>query len=166
MTTRAAKPLKGTDMNDLDRAMKYFIGFSLGSAIILPLVCEMYSNVSSYCVWFVAIWAIVVGVKFSNISLKSAMLGITAYVFSSAVLSIFGYLGLHPIIKDWLEENSTYFSLSLEGAARYWAAALAMLLLAYVVYLIRLGILKAMGKLKENSSAAASAIDTAFDDDT
>ncbi|MCD8094954.1 MAG: hypothetical protein LUE12_02350 [Ruminococcus sp.] len=152
-------------MKDIDRAMKYFIGFSVGSAVILPIVCEMYANISTYSLVFVFAWAVFVGVKFSFLTTKSAMLGITAYVCSSGVLSIFGYLIIHPHIKSWLEENSTYFSLSLESMVKYWASALGLLLLAYFIYFVKLGVLKATGRLKENSSSAASAIDNAFSDD-
>ena len=84
-------------MKDLDRAMKYFIGFALGSAVALPLLGEVYANISKGIALFLAAaWAVWAGVKFSSLSLKSAMLGVTSYVFSSVILSFIGYLAIHP----------------------------------------------------------------------
>ena len=40
-----------------------------------------------------------------------------------------------------------------------------MLFAAYFVYLARMGLRKAMGKLRDNGEQAASAIDNAFDDE-
>ena len=78
-------------MKDLDRAMKYFIGFALGSAVALPLLGEVYANISKGIALFLAAaWAVWAGVKFSSLSLKSAMLGVTSYVFSSVILSFIG----------------------------------------------------------------------------
>jgi hypothetical protein len=153
-------------MKDLDRAMKYFVAFALGSAVLLPLLGEVYANISKTAAMvLVAAWAIWAGVKFSSLPLKSAMLGITSYVFSSAVLSIVGYVIIHPAVRTWIENHSEYFTLSLTELANYWGAALAMLLLAYIVYFVRLGLSKAAAKLRRNSRETASAIDNAFSED-
>jgi hypothetical protein len=153
-------------MKDIDRAMKYFILFALGSAVVLPIMSELYANVSNgIALALTAAWAVWAGVKFSPLPPKSAMLGITSYVFSSVVLSLIGYVIIHPAIKSWIEAHSVYFSLSLSEFARFWGAAFGLLLSAYVIYFVRLGISKALEKLKRNSRETASAIDNAFSED-
>lgn len=153
-------------MKDLDRAMKYFILFAVGSAAVLPLAGEIYANVSkSAAIAAVAVWAVYAGWKFSSLPVKSAMLGITSYVFSSVILSVFGYLIIHPSVKSWLESHSVYFSLPLNEWAVYWGEAFALLLASYVIYFARLGLLKAAGKFRNNSEQTASAIDNAFSED-
>jgi len=153
-------------MKDLDRAMKYFIGFALGSAVALPLLGEVYANISKgIALFFVAAWAVWAGVKFSSLSLKSAMLGVTSYVFSSVILSFIGYLAIHPAVRRWIEGHSVYFELSLSEWARYWGSAFLLLLISYVIYFARFGLSKAAGKLRSDSEKTASAIENAFEDD-
>lgn len=153
-------------MKDIDRAMKYFIVFSLGSAVVLPLMGEVYANVSkTIAIVLVAAWAVWAGSKFSSLTVKSAMLGITSYAFSSVILSLIGYVIIHPAVKSWIEDHSEYFTLPLTEWAKYWSAAFAMLMLAYVIYFARLGLAKAHGRLKSNSRETASAIDNAFSED-
>lgn len=153
-------------MKELDRAMKYFIVFALGSAVLLPLLGEVYANISrTGALVLVCCWAVSAGVKFSSLPVKSGLVGITAYVFSSVILSLIGYLIIHPAVKGWIDEHSEYFTLSLSEWVRYWGAAFSAQLLAYVIYFARLGISKARGRLKSNGAAAASAIDNAFSED-
>ncbi|MGN0634218.1 MAG: hypothetical protein ACI4JW_10180 [Oscillospiraceae bacterium] len=153
-------------MKELDRAMKYFICFALGSAAVLPILGEVYANISkTAALIFAAAWAVFAGVKFSSLPVKSAMLGITSYAFSSVILSLIGYVIIHPAIRSWLESNSEYFSLPLSDWARYWSAAFSLLLLSYVIYFARLGIKKAVCKFRSNSEASASAIENAFSED-
>jgi hypothetical protein len=153
-------------MKDIDRAMKYFILFAIGSAVVLPVLGEVYANVSNgIAVALAAAWAVWAGVKFSSLTPRSAMLGITAYVFSSVVLSLVGYVIIHPAIKSWIENHSVYFSLSLEQLVKFWGTAFGLLLAAYVIYVVRLGFSKAFEKLRNNSRETASAIDNAFSED-
>lgn len=153
-------------MNDNERAMKYFIIFALGSAVILPVGGEMYANIArSFGLVFIAVWAAAAGLKFSSLPSKTALLGLTAYVFSSMVLSLIGYVLIHPAIKDWLEENSKYFELSLPEWASFWVKAFGLLAGSYAVFFARKGLKKAIGKLSDNNRQTARAIDNAFGDD-
>lgn len=152
-------------MTDNEKSMKYFMVFTLGAALLLPLCGEIFANVSRGFAYAVVIgWTLAAGVKFSSLPLKSGMLGITSYVFSSVVLSMIGYVIVHPAVRGWIEKHSDYFELSLIDWARYWVAAFLLLFAAYVVYFARFGMNKALGKMKQNGEQAASAIDSAFDD--
>lgn len=153
-------------MNDNERAMKYFIIFALGSAVMLPICGEIYANISrGFAIAAVSVWALTAGLKFSALPPRTAMLGITAYVFSSGVLSLIGYVIIHPAVKSWLEANSKYFELTLPEWAMYWGCAFGLLAASYVVYFARFGLKKAFGKISDNNRQAASAIDNAFGDD-
>ncbi|MBR1723402.1 MAG: hypothetical protein IJ723_00035 [Ruminococcus sp.] len=148
-----------------ERSMKYFMIFALGAAAILPVCGEIYANVSrGFAYALVIAWTLAAGVKFSSLPFRSGMLGITSYVFSSMVLSMIGYVIIHPAVRRWIEDHSDYFELPLIDWVKYWAAAFGLLFAAYLVYFIRLGIRKAAGKLRDNGERAASAIDSAFDD--
>lgn len=145
--------------------MKYFIIFALGSAVLLPVCGEVYANIApAFGIAIIAVWTITAGLKFSSLPPKPAMLGITAYVFSSVVLSLVGYVLIHPAIKGWLEENSKYFALTLPEWAAYWGKAFGLTAASYIVYFARLGIKKATGKISDNNKQAANAIDNAFGD--
>lgn len=153
-------------MNDNERAMKYFIIFALGSAALLPICGEIYANISrGFGIAVIAVWAVAAGLKFSSLPPKTAMLGLTAYVFSSVVLSLVGYVLIHPAVKSWLEQNSRYFELTLPEWAAYWGKAFGLIAASYAVYFARLGIKKATKKISDNSKQAANAIDNAFGDD-
>ena len=153
-------------MNDNERAMKYFIIFALGSAVILPCCGEVFANISHGAAFTaVAIWTVAAGIKFSSLPVKSAMLGITAFFFSSVILSLIGYVIIHPAVKNWLTANSVYFDLSLTELVSYWGRAVSMLIIPYLVFFARLGVKRSMGKLEDNGKKAASAVDNAFDDD-
>ncbi len=152
-------------MNNNEKSMKYFVIFALGAAVMLPAGYEVYANISrGFAMIMVAALAIAAGVKFSPLPAKSAVLGISAYVFSGAVLSMIGYVIIHPAVRSWLEANSKYFDLPLVEMAGYWAKAFGLLACSYVVYFGWLGLRAAMGRIEKNNSAAASAIDNAFED--
>ena len=153
-------------MNNNEKAMKYFIIFALGAAVVLPLGFEVYANISRlFGMLLVFCLAAAAGVKLSSLPVRPAMLGITAYVFSGAVLSLIGYVIIHPAVRRWLESNSKYFDLPLVEAVGYWGKAFGLLAFSYAIYFARLGIKAAMGKIEKNSTEAASAIDNAFEDD-
>ena len=149
-----------------EKAMKYFMIFTLGAALLLPFCGEIYANVSKgFACAVVAVWAMAAGWRFSCLPVRSAMLGITSYAFSSVVLSLIGYVIIHPAVMKWIESHSQYFYLPLTEWVKYWAAAFGLLFAAYPVYFAKLGLMKALGKLKQNGEMAASAIDSAFDDE-
>ncbi|MCR5142489.1 MAG: hypothetical protein K6C68_08175 [Ruminococcus sp.] len=152
-------------MENNERSMKYFMIFTLGAAVLLPFCGEIYANLSRGFAYAVVIgWTLAAGVKFSALPFRSAMLGITSYVFSSLVLSIIGYVIIHPAVRSWIESHSDYFELAILDWVKYWAAAFCLLFAAYLVYFARLGLNKALGRMKQNGEQAASAIDSAFDD--
>ncbi|SDA15900.1 hypothetical protein SAMN02910447_01020 [Ruminococcus sp. YE71] len=153
-------------MNDSEKSMKYFIIFALGAAVVLPVGGEVFANIShGFGIGMVAVWAVLAGVKFSSLPFRNAMLGVSAYVFSAVVLSLIGYVVIHPAVKSWLEANSTYFELSLVELAGYWAKAFALLACSYLIYFGRLGFRAAVGKFEKNSSETSAAIENAFEDD-
>lgn len=155
-------------MDDNEKSMKYFICFALGAAVLLPFCGEIYTNVAKTpALAAVAAWTIFSGIKFSSLPMKKAMLGISAYVFSSAVLSVVGYTIIHPAVKEWIEKRSQYFGTFDESGLLdwgiYWTAAFILLAAAYVVCLIRKGIDRLRGK-SENAANISSVIDNAFED--
>ncbi len=152
-------------MENNERSMKYFMIFTLGAALILPFGGEIYANLSRGFAYFLVIgWTLAAGIKFSSLPFKNGMLGITSYVFSSVVLSIIGYVIIHPAVRRWIENHSEYFELPIIDWVKYWAAAFMLLFAAYAVYFARMGLMKALGKMKQNGEQTASAIDSAFDD--
>jgi hypothetical protein len=153
-------------MKEIDRSMKYFIAFALGSAVVLPLMYETYLNLSkTIAIVLVAVWAAAAGVKFSTLPTKTALLGITAYIFSSAVTSILGFVVIHPAVKNWIENHSEYFSPTLKEVAMYWGQAFGLLFFSYVIMMLIKGFRFAEDKIRSGRKEVGTAIDNAFSED-
>lgn len=148
-----------------EKAMKYFILFTIGSALLLPFGYEIYANLSRTFAWIIlSVWVIAAGVKFSRLPLKNAMLGITSFVFSSVVMSVIGYLAIHPAVRSWIERHSEYFELTLAESLGYWYAAFLSLFAVYIVFFAALGVKKAVIALISEPDSVTDAVDNAFAD--
>ena len=70
-------------MNESERTMKYFILFSVGAAILLPLSAEIYANLSRAVATVIVLGlAVGAGVRFGLLPPKKALLGCTAFLLS------------------------------------------------------------------------------------
>lgn len=152
-------------MNDNEKAMKYFMIFAPAAGAAVPLGLEIYTNVSHAAGYFIAaLLTVIAAVKFSPLPVKDALLGITSYVFSAVVLSIIGYMLIHPAAVSWIKHNSEYIEPLAVDVIRYWVSAFLMIFAVYPIYFAVKGIKKAAGRLEQNAEKTASAIDNAFDD--
>ena len=148
-------------MKDIDIAMKYFLVFSIANGIAAPLMLEFYANISKTIALIIyAVLIIFSAVKFSSLSAKSAVLGISAAVFSSPVFCGFGFIFIHPAVKKTLENISKYFTLTLQDAVYCWAQMAVIMLmmcpLCAVIKLIRHHI---------NNDKTADSIENAFSEE-
>ena len=150
-------------MNESERTMKYFIIFSVGAAILLPLSAEIYANLSRAAATVIVLGlAIGAGVRFGLLPPKKALLGCTAFLLSSIVLCMVGFAAIHPPIKNWLTENSKYFEMSLIDWAFCWTKTFAEIGTVFPVCFTVLGIRKLCGKLESSPDSGSPMIDDAF----
>lgn len=153
-------------MNDLQKSMKYSLIFGLSGAVVIPLLYEIYANISKgagiiLLVCFV-IWA---GIKLSSMSLKPALIGITACIAYSGILGMVAYVIIHPATVRFLNAHSKYFQLGLKEQAIFLGKSIGILLCMYFVCFARKGIEKAFRQFKTNREKTAVYISNAFADD-
>lgn len=152
-------------MLDLRRSMKLAIGFGLTGAVLLPVFYEIYANISmGMGLFFVLCWALVSGVRFSGLTFKEAMLGVTCTIAYSGVLGFVCYLVIHPAVQSMLIKRSVYFQLGLEAQLIFVVCCFFISLAMYLVWLIRFGARKTIEKFKSNSEKTGEYIDNAFND--
>ena len=152
-------------MNDSERSMKYFILFSIGAAVLLPVGTEVYANLSrGIAAVIVLALAVTAGIRFGLLPPKKALLGCSAFLLSSIVLSMVGFAAIHPAVKSWLTENSKYFEMTLLDWVMCWAKTFAELGTVFPICFAVLGIRKLCGQL-ESGESSSQMIDDAFSED-
>lgn len=152
-------------MDSLKRSMKYSLIFGICASVVIPVIYELYANVSAdLALVLFAIYVITAGVKFSPLSVKDAMLGMTCTLAYGGVLAIPAFLIIHPWVRGMLEKRSKYFSLTFGQQLRFVIYILLIFLLMYLVWAARAGFKKAFEKFRSNSEKAKGYIDNAFDD--
>lgn len=152
-------------MLDLRRSMKLAISLGLAGAVLLPVFYEIYANIStSIGLFLVLCWALVSGVKFSGMSFKEAVLGMTCTIAYSGILGFVSYLAIHPAVQSMLVKRSVYFQLGLEAQLTYVIYCFFISLIMYLVWLLRFSARKTIEKFKSNSQKAGEYIDNAFSD--
>ncbi|MBR1864333.1 MAG: hypothetical protein IJ806_09625 [Ruminococcus sp.] len=146
--------------------MKLSMIFGLGGAAVIPIIYEIYANVSMTIGLVLAgAWVLFAGIRLSGLSFKEAMLAITCVIAYTGILGFVFYLIVHPLIMEGLIKRSVYFQLSLQAKAYFVMYCFFIFLGLYAIWLARFGLTKAFLKLKSNSEKAGSYIDNAFDDD-
>ena len=152
-------------MDTMKRSMKYSLIFGICGCAVIPVLYEVYANVSKdLALVLFAVYVIAAGVKFSPLPAKEAMLGITCTIAYSGVLSIPMFLIVHPWVRDMLQKRSKYFALSFSEQLRFVVMFALIFLLMYLVWAARAGFRKAFEKFRSNSEKAKTYIDNAFDD--
>lgn len=152
-------------MECMKRSMKYSLVFGICGCFVIPVIYEIYANVSrDIALWLFAAYVLAAGVKFSGLPAKEAFLGITCTVAYSSVLAIPAFLLVHPRVKSMLEKRSKYFALPFREQVRFLIAAALIFLLMYLFWLTRAGFKKAFEKFRSNGEKAKGYIENAFDD--
>ena len=152
-------------MDTMKRSMKYSLIFGICGCAVIPVLYEVYANVSKdVALVLFALYVVAAGVKFSPLPAKDAMLGITCTIAYSSVLSIPMFLIVHPWVRDMLQKRSKYFALSFSEQIRFVVMFALIFLLMYLVWAARAGIKMAFEKFRSNSEKAKVYIDNAFDD--
>ena len=135
-------------MEEMKKAMKYSLIFGICGAGVIPVIYEIYANVSKdAALWIFSAYVIFAGVKFSPLKAREA---------------IPLYLVIHPAVKGWLEKKSKYFQLDLSAQLRFLGAVGIIFLLMFMVWIARAGVSRAVKKLRSNSEKTGSYIENAF----
>lgn len=152
-------------MTDLRRSMKQAIILGLSGAVLIPVLYEIYANVSmGMGLILLTVWMIFAGIKFSGMTFKEALIGITCTLAYSGILGFVCSLAIHPAVMDMLVKRSVYFRLGLQGTIVFIVYALVISLLMYVIWIIRFFIRKTAEKFRSNSEKAGEYIENAFND--
>ena len=150
-------------MEEMKKAVKYSLIFGICGAGVIPVIYEIYANVSKdAALWIFSAYVIFAGVKFSPLKAREAMLGMVCTAAYSGVLAIPLYLVIHPAVKGWLEKKSKYFQLDLSAQLRFLGAVGIIFLLMFMVWIARAGVSRAVKKLRSNSEKTGSYIENAF----
>ncbi len=152
-------------MKDIQKSMKFSMIFGFIGAVAVPVFYEIYANVSNTIgLVMVCCFALVAGVAFSTIALKSALLGITVSLAYTGIFGMLVYVLLHPIVVNALKASSVYFQLSLKEQAMFLLYTALILFGMYIVCLICKGVTIAINQVKNNREKSASYIADAFSD--
>ena len=152
-------------MKDFPKAMKLSLCFGLIGAVLVPLMYEVYANVSHGVSLFVlAGWAVFIGVKYSFLSRKAALLAGAAGMAYTFGLGLIFYIIIHNAAVAMLEKNSKYFYLTLKEQMLWWLYAVLILLSAFVVMFFVWGIKYAVRRIRSNSERVGDYIANAFDE--
>lgn len=153
-------------MLDLKRAMKLSLIFGLSGALLMPVIYEIYANVSQNVgLTMAGIWVLFIGIKLSSLSFKEAVIGITCTIAYTAILGFIAYMVIHPAITNMLMKRSVYFQLSLKEQFRFVIYCFWIFLGIYGIWVTRFALAKAIAKFKSNSEKTGAYIDNAFNDE-
>jgi len=153
-------------MDNLKQAMKLSIIFGFIGAVLMPLIYEIYANIStSIGLSLALIWVIFAGIKFSALDFKEAFMGITCTIAYSGILGWVCYLFIHPRIVDMLISRSVYFQLTLKEQLYFVLYSFLIFLGMYLLWIVRFSLAKAIAKLKSNSEKTGEYINNAFNDE-
>ncbi len=153
-------------MPDLRRSMKLAICFGLIGAVLLPVLYEIYANISTTVgLFFVICWVLFAGVKFSALTFKEALIGITCNIAYSGVLGFICALAIHPAAMKLLISRSVYFQLGLKEKLMFVTTCFFLFMGMYLLWVIRFALRKVMEKFRSNREMAGSYIENAFNDE-
>ena len=152
-------------MLDLRRSMKLAIGFGLTGAVLMPILYEIYANVAGGLALIMVLgWVLFAGVKFSALTFKEAVIGITCTIAYSGILGFVCYFFIHPAVMDMLLKRSVYFQLDIKAQMLFVAYCFVIFMGMYLVWLIRFCGRKTAEKFRSNSEKAGEYIENAFND--
>lgn len=152
-------------MTDLQKAVKLSLVTGFIGAAALPILHEMYANISKGFVIFCLLAGCVVsGILYSKREVKNAICAITVQISISAALGFVLYLLIHPLIVSFLNNISKYFYLSGFDSIYYYALVLLSLIGIYFMYAVSHIIVMLVKRTKDSNEKIKSYIDNAFDD--
>lgn len=152
-------------MDNMKKSMKYALIFGLCGSVVIPIIYEIYANISKDgAVVLFAVYILFAGAKFSSLKAKEALLGMVTTIAYCIGMCVPAFLLIHPAIKSMLEKRSQYFELSYTEQFGFAARILLVFLLMFLVWCARAGITKAVAKFRSNSEKTGDYIDNAFDD--
>lgn len=158
--------LKGAAMPDIQKSMKLSLAFGLSGAVILPVLYEVYANISAAAgLVLIAVWAVCTGAKFSALKFKEAFMGMVCTLAYAGILGVICYIVIHPKVSDMLNRRSVYFQLSLKQQAYFVLYAVLISLCMFLVWGGIFGVKKAIERFRLNREKTGEYIDKAFDDD-
>ncbi len=158
--------LKGAAMPDIQKSMKLSLAFGLSGAVILPVLYEVYANISAAAgLVLIAVWAVCAGAKFSALKFKEAFMGMVCTLAYASILGVICYIVIHPKVSDMLNRRSVYFQLSLKQQAYFVLYAVLISLCMFLVWGGIFGVKKAIERFRLNREKTGEYIDKAFDDD-
>ena len=158
--------LKGAAMPDIQKSMKLSLAFGLSGAVILPVLYEVYANISAAAgLVLIAVWAVCAGAKFSALKFKEAFMGMVCTLAYAGILGVICYIVIHPKVSDMLNRRSVYFQLSLKQQAYFVLYAVLISLCMFLVWGGIFGVKKAIERFRLNREKTGEYIDKAFEDD-
>ncbi len=154
-------------MKDINKAVKYSFIFGFIGAVLIPIIYELYANLSmSVGIAFLCIFALIAAVFFSTLSTKSSILGVTICIAYNGIIGMLVYILLHPVIVSFINKRAIYFQLTLTEQAMFLFKTTLILLGMYVFCLMEKCVLKAYKTIKKNHDSAGDYIDNAFSDNS
>lgn len=152
-------------MKDIQKSMKYSLIFGIAGAVAVPVLYEIYANISTAAgLFLVACYAVAAGIIISSLDMRSALLGITVCLAYNGILGMIAYVIIHPAMVSFLNSHSTYFQLSLEAQAKFLLYTALILFGMYLICFMRKGFEKAHSLFKSNREKTRSYIEDAFSD--
>lgn len=152
-------------MNDIRRAMKLSLIFGAISAVAVPVIFELYANVSrAGAVVILSAWAVFVGVKLSGLTVRSAFLAASAVLAYTLGLGLVAFVVIHPMTVKALEKSSKYFYLPFREIVMFLISAALIMLLVYIVIGLIIAARYAVAHIKSNGERVEAYIDNAFKD--
>lgn len=153
-------------MPDIQKSMKLSLAFGLSGAVILPVLYEVYANISAAAgLVLIAVWAVCAGTKFSALKFKEAFMGMVCTLAYAGILGVICYIVIHPKVSDMLNRRSVYFQLCLKQQAYFVLYAVLISLCMFLVWGGIFGVKKAIERFRLNREKTGEYIDKAFDDD-
>ena len=140
--------------------MKYSLIFGLGGAVLLPLLYEVYANMSRGF----ALFLLATQISAPALSFRASAVGIAACIAYSGILGFICYVVIHPAAVSFIGSHSVYFQLSLEEQMWFVLYAALILLGMFVVCIAKYGICAAVRHIRGNGEKAAAYIEDAFKD--
>ena len=109
-------------MPDIQKSMKLSLAFGLSGAVILPVLYEVYANISAAAgLVLIAVWEVCAGAKFSALKFKEAFMGMVCTLAYAGILGVICYIVIHPKVSDMLNRRSVYFPAQFETAGLFRA---------------------------------------------
>ena len=150
-------------MKDFNTAMRRSLVFGAIGAVLVPLMFECYANVSRTGAFMIlAGWAVFIGVKYSLLDYKAAMLAASAGTAYTIGLGLICYIIIHKAAVAILEKNSKYFYLDWSEHLKFWVFTFLILCSAYIVMFFVWGIRYAVRQIKSNNQRVEGYIANAF----